>query len=91
MPIGDVRQRDLRRGPFDELNLDQGRAPARRCICVLAHDVPTLDTLARPGTCSHERREEVEVLLEAITALHRADILTVAEYESKRQQLTDRL
>ena len=59
---------------------------------MLAHtDDSTLDAVDRPVACSHVRSLEVEVLLAAITALHRADILTGAEYEAKRQRLTARL
>lgn len=59
---------------------------------MLAHtDASTLDAVDRPVACSHERSLEAEVLLQAITALRRADILTGAEYEAKRQRLTARL
>ena len=53
-------------------------------------DVSTLDAVARPAVCPDVRNLEVEVLLQAITALRRDDILTSAEYEAKRQRLTDR-
>ena len=59
---------------------------------MLAHTgASTLDAVDRPVVCSHVRRLEVEVLLQAITALRRANILTDAEYEAKRQRLTARL
>ena len=54
-------------------------------------DVSTFDAVDRPVACSHVRSLEVEVLLQAITALRRADILTGAEYEAKRQQLIARV
>lgn len=70
-------------------------------------DVSTLDPVARTidrtidrtvdrkrdmsGVCSHERSVEAGVLLQAITALRHADILTVAEYEAKRQRLAAHL
>ncbi len=54
-------------------------------------DASTLEAVDRPVACSHERSLEVEVLLQAITALRRDDILTDAEYEAKRQRLTARL
>ena len=51
---------------------------------MLAHtDVSTLDATG----CSQERDLEVEVLLQAVTALRREGILTDAEYEAKRQRL----
>ena len=40
---------------------------------------------------SYERGVEAEVLLEAVTALHRDGILTDAEYETKRQRLAAQL
>lgn len=51
---------------------------------MLAHtDVSTLDATG----CSQERDLEVEVLLQAVTALRSEGILTDAEYEYKRQRL----
>ena len=40
---------------------------------------------------AHERGREAEVLLQAVTALHRDGILTDAEYETKRQRLVAQL
>ncbi len=37
------------------------------------------------------RRLEAEVLMQAITALHHADLLTDAEYEAKHERLAARL
>ncbi|MFK7919196.1 MAG: hypothetical protein AB8G14_14060 [Ilumatobacter sp.] len=50
-------------------------------------DAPTLDA----ATCSQLRSIEAEELLEAITDLRGAGILSGAEYEAKRQRLTSRL
>ena len=58
---------------------------------MLAHtDVSTLDAVERP-LAVRERSLEAEVLMEAVTALDRADILTDAEYEAKRQRLAAHL
>ena len=54
-------------------------------------DVSTLDAVDRPIAYTYERSLEAEVLLEAVTALRRADILTDVEYEAKRQRLASRL
>ena len=50
-------------------------------------DVSTLE----PIGLSRERSLEAGVLLEAVTALREAGILTDAEYEAKRQRLADML
>ena len=54
-------------------------------------DVSPLVAFVRPVACSSERALEAEVLLRAVTALHRADILTDAEYEAKRHRLAAQL
>lgn len=54
-------------------------------------DVTTLDAFDRPATGSRVRRLEAEVLMQAITALHRAELLTDAEYVAKRHRLSARL
>ena len=59
---------------------------------MLAHtDVSTLDADDRTVACVRERSLEAEVLMEAVTALHRAEILTDAEYEAKRRRLAAHL
>jgi hypothetical protein len=47
----------------------------------------TMDAVDQPFAPSYERGVEVEVLLDAVTALHRDGILTDAEYEAKRRRL----
>ncbi|MEP1125440.1 MAG: hypothetical protein ABJH68_16260 [Ilumatobacter sp.] len=54
-------------------------------------DVSTLRGHDRPAAGSRIRRLEAEVLMQAITALHLADLLTDAEYEAKLQRLAARL
>lgn len=54
-------------------------------------DVTTLDAFDRPAAGSRVRRLEVEVLMQAIMALHRAELLTDAEYAAKRHRLSTRL
>ena len=59
---------------------------------MLVHtDVSTLDAVARPVAFANERGIEVRALLRAVTALRRDGILTVAEYEAKRQRLSAQL
>ena len=55
------------------------------------HPVSTLNTADGTLACSHELGLEARVLLQAITALRGAGILSDAEFESKRQRLTARL
>jgi len=50
-----------------------------------------VDEVDDPFVSSYERGVEAEVLLEAVTALHRDGILTDAEYETKRQRLAAQL
>lgn len=50
-----------------------------------------VDAVHQPLGASYPRGLEVEVLLQAVTALHRDGILTDAEYETKRQRLTAQL
>lgn len=58
---------------------------------MLAHaHATTREALDRPVTCADEQSLEAEVLLQAITALRRAGILTDAECEAKRQRLNAR-
>ncbi len=50
-------------------------------------DVSTLDRPVESSIAhSHERRLEAEVLLQAFAVLRRAQILTDAEFEAKRQR-----
>ena len=59
---------------------------------MLAHvDASQLEAVGEPAAWAHERSREAEVLLQAITALRRAAILTAAEYEAKRDRLLARL
>ena len=64
-------------------------------MSVLAQtDVSTTDTSVvfaanRPFSCADERNIEVEVLLQAFTALRRDGILSDAEYEAKRRRLAE--
>ncbi|MFN3256478.1 MAG: hypothetical protein ACE37B_12340 [Ilumatobacter sp.] len=44
----------------------------------------------RPDAFARERDLEADVLIEAITALRRADMLSSDEYEAKRQRLAAR-
>ena len=53
-------------------------------------DAPTRRPVDRPDAFAHERDLEVGVLIQAITALRQADMLSLDEYEAKRQRLTTR-
>ena len=75
-----------------ELERRQDRDGACRCMSVLAQSgVSGIDAVDRPFASSYERGVEAEVLLQAVTALHRDGILTDAEYETKRQRLAAQL
>ncbi|MFN3256486.1 MAG: hypothetical protein ACE37B_12380 [Ilumatobacter sp.] len=52
-------------------------------------DAPIRVSVDRPDAFAYERDLEIEVLIQAITALRQADMLSGDEYEAKRRRLTD--
>lgn len=57
-------------------------------VVLVRSEASTVDGLDDRRAISVERGIEVEVLRQAVTALHRDGILTDAEYETKRRRLS---